>query len=107
MSVQGAGGHSGALWRVPLGFLDSFLQYRHISPEKMRTSLTLAHPELDEWTPISLSLRVAQRTSARSTVVVLRECGHFPIDEPGISDLPQGDLGDRDPAGGMMADHSG
>ncbi len=73
--------------RVPLGFLASYLQYRHVAPEKMRTPLTLAHPELDDWTPLSLSLRVAQRTSDGSTVVVLRECGHFPIEEPGISDL--------------------
>lgn len=73
--------------RVPVGFLASYLRYRHTAPERLRTPLTLVHPAHDDWTPVELSLRVLRRVAAPTKVVMLRECGHFPIEEPGITDL--------------------
>ncbi|HMR48980.1 MAG TPA: alpha/beta hydrolase [Arachnia sp.] len=73
--------------RIPLGFLASYLRYRHTPPERMPTPLTLLHPSRDEWTPVELSMRFLQRMTAPANVVLLRECGHFPIEEPGITDL--------------------
>lgn len=72
---------------VPLGFLASYLRYRHTPPEAMTTPVTLVHPSHDAWTPVELSVRVLRRISAPARLVVLRECGHFPIEEPGITDL--------------------
>lgn len=72
---------------VPLGFLTSFLTYRHAPPEDMRVPVTLAHPAKDAWTPAEISTRWLRRIAAPADLVVLRECGHFPIEEPGPSDL--------------------
>lgn len=73
--------------QVPLGFFASYLRYRHTPPEQMRTPLTLVHPNRDRWTPAELSIRFLRRVTAPATAVMLRECGHFPIEEPGITDL--------------------
>lgn len=72
---------------VSLGFLASYLRYRHVPPEAMKTPVTLVHPSKDAWTPVELSTRFFRRIASPGKVVMLRECGHFPIEEPGISDL--------------------
>lgn len=73
--------------RVPLGFLASYLRHRHLPPQRMRVPLTLVHPSRDGWTPVELSMRFLRRMTAPANVVMLRECGHFPIEEPGLTDL--------------------
>ncbi|MGK2348601.1 alpha/beta hydrolase [Actinomyces sp. W5033] len=73
--------------RVPLGFLASYLRFAHTPPEHNRTPVTLVHPARDAWTPLDLSARVLARAAGPATLVVLRECGHFPIEDPGLSDL--------------------
>lgn len=82
-----AGDPFGGGGRVPLGFLTSYLRYRHALPETMRTPVTLMHPSRDAWTPVELSMRFFRRIATPGRVVMLRECGHFPIEEPGIGDL--------------------
>ncbi|MHA6525719.1 alpha/beta hydrolase [Tessaracoccus sp. G1721] len=72
---------------VPLGFLASYLRYRHVRPAAMRTPVVLLHPSMDAWTPVELSMRVLRRLASPGRVVMLRECGHFPIEEPGLTDL--------------------
>lgn len=73
--------------RVPLGFLASYLRYRHVPPEFMEKPVALVHPNRDTWTPVKLSERFVRRIATPGRIVMLRECGHFPIEEPGISDL--------------------
>lgn len=73
--------------KVPVGFLASYLRYRHTPPESMTTPVTLVHPSLDAWTPVELSVRVLRRIAAPTKLIMLRGCGHFPIEEPGITDL--------------------
>lgn len=73
--------------RVPLGFLTSYLAYRHTPPEQMLTPVTLAHPAKDAWTPLEISTRWLRRVAAPAEVAVLRECGHFPVEDPGLGDL--------------------
>lgn len=72
---------------VPVGFLSSWVAHRHVAPEQMTVPVTLVHPTHDDWTPVGLSMRVLRRVAAPTTVVMLRECGHFPIEEPGLADL--------------------
>ncbi len=74
--------------RVPLGFLSSWLNYRHTAPEHYRGApVTLVAPAADRWTPPELSLRFLQRISAQTRAVTLDNCGHYPIEEPGLSQL--------------------
>ena len=70
--------------RVPLRFLASYLDFKHEMPG---VPITLVHPDHDEWTPVQLSLRTLKRAKGPTDVVMLRECGHFPIEEPGLSEL--------------------
>lgn len=72
---------------VPLGFLTSFMTYRHVPPQEMRIPVTLAHPARDAWTPVEISTRWLSRIAAPAELVMLRECGHFPIEDPGLADL--------------------
>lgn len=74
--------------RVPLGFLSSWMNYAHTRPEDyVAAPVTLVAPAADLWTPAELSLRVLQRISAPTSTVMLENCGHYPIEEPGLSQL--------------------
>ena len=88
--------------KVPLGFLASYMRYRHTAPENTTTPITLLHPSRDAWTPAELSVRVLSRAAGPADSVMLRECGHFPIEEPGISDLISAvaELAQHPPTGG-------
>lgn len=88
--------------QVPLGFLASYMRYRHTAPENIAVPITLLHPGRDAWTPVELSVRVLSRAAGPAGSVMLRECGHFPIEEPGISDLISAvlELAQHPPIGG-------
>ncbi|WP_280457705.1 alpha/beta fold hydrolase [Nocardia carnea] len=74
--------------RVPLGFLSSFADYRHTRPENFTAApITLVHPAADEWTPPELSIRFLERIPGRSEIVLLGNCGHLPVEEPGLAQL--------------------
>lgn len=73
--------------RVPVGFLTSFLQFEPTPGDQMRTPVTLTAPAADTWTPPELSIPWLAGISAPTSLVRLSECGHFPIEEPGLSTL--------------------
>lgn len=74
--------------RVPLGFLSSWMNYRHAAPETFDAApVTLVAPTADKWTPPELSIRFLQRISGQTELVMLENCGHFPIEEPGLAQL--------------------
>ncbi|MGC7101027.1 alpha/beta hydrolase [Amycolatopsis lurida] len=74
--------------RVPIGFLASFLAFRPTAPETFdATPVTLVHPAEDRWTPAELSIRFLNRIKAPTTEVLLDGCGHYPIEEPGLTQL--------------------
>lgn len=73
---------------VPLGFLASWMNYRHTAPESFDAApVTLVAPAADTWTPPELSIRFLQRISGPTERVTLENCGHFPIEEPGLEQL--------------------
>ncbi len=80
----------GGAARVPLGFLASYMRFKHSPPEQNDTPVTLLHPSADAWTPVELSVGILARAAGRSELAMLRECGHFPIEEPGFGDLIDG-----------------
>lgn len=74
--------------RIPLGFLRSFADYRHSIPETFTAApITLVHPAADRWTPPALSIRFLERVPGPREIVLLDNCGHFPVEEPGVSQL--------------------
>lgn len=79
----------GGAW-LPLGFLTSYLRHRHTAARTSRLTVHLMHPELDEWTPGSLSEGTLYALTGPTSSRLLRECGHFPLEEPGLQDLLQG-----------------
>lgn len=78
----------GAGGRVPIGWLSSFMNFTHTPPEDFHdTPVLLVHPAADSWTPPELSLRFLDRISAPTTAIPLENCGHFPIEQPGLHQL--------------------
>lgn len=77
--------------RVPLGFLASFLfSTPEVEPEAFRRiPVTLIHPADDHWTPPAMSLAFLERIAAPTGHVPLDGCGHFPVEEPGLTTLEQ------------------
>ncbi len=74
--------------RVPLGFVASWLTYRHTpAPRYAGPPVTLLAPAADRWTPPELSVAFLQQISAPNKAVLLQGCGHFPIEEPGLTQL--------------------
>jgi alpha-beta hydrolase superfamily lysophospholipase len=73
---------------VPLGFLTSWLRFAHTRPERFDAApLTLVHPAADTWTPPAVSLEFFGRVGGRKRAVMLDNCGHYPVEEPGIDRL--------------------
>lgn len=74
--------------RVPVGWLADFFGFRHARPEDFSdTPVVLVHPAEDAWTPPYLSLRFLARIAAPTRVEMLENCGHYPIEQPGIEHL--------------------
>lgn len=74
--------------RVPLGFLADWFTYPHSTPEQFTaTPVTLVHPAADRWTPPRASRRFLDRIAAPTRSILLENCGHFPIEEPGLTQL--------------------
>lgn len=85
--------------RVPLGFLSSWLNFTHTAPETFDAApVTLVHPGADRWTPPALSIRFLDRIAAPTRLVMLENCGHYPIEEPGLSRLVSALRGVREQA---------
>ncbi|MCV7150418.1 alpha/beta hydrolase [Mycolicibacterium pyrenivorans] len=71
---------------VPLGFVAGWMNYSHTAPESFAAApVTLVAP--DTWTPPELSIRFLQRISGPTKLVMLENCGHYPIEEPGLTQL--------------------
>jgi alpha-beta hydrolase superfamily lysophospholipase len=57
-------------------------------PEAFTASpLLLAHPALDPWTPLELSLPFFDRLACPKKLVMLEGCGHLPIETPGVEQM--------------------
>ena len=75
---------------VPLGFLASYLSHPHTAARTRPVPVHLMHPELDEWTPSALSEATLRQLPGPTSSSLLRGCGHFPLEEPGLQDLIDG-----------------
>ena len=73
--------------RVPLGFLASYLFSRpEVPPQEFcEIPVTLILPAQECWTPPEMSLDFQRHVAAPTRHVPLEGCGHFPVEEPGLT----------------------
>ncbi len=75
--------------RVSLGWMRSLLETAPlVEPEAFDAApVLMVHPGEDRWTPLHLSRPFLERVAAPTELVVLEGCGHFPVEEPGFSQM--------------------
>ena len=74
---------------MPLGFLRSYTEAPPLlAPEKFDLcEVVLAHPAEDRWTDLALSLPFFEALKVPKELVMLKNCGHAPIEQPGTDQL--------------------
>lgn len=79
----------GAGSRVQLSFLLSMMNSTPVlEPEHFNTvPVLMVHPENDLWTPVKISDRFFDKLVTSKHRVLLENAGHFPIEEPGLSQM--------------------
>ena len=80
---------AGGNW-MPAGFLRTFLTAKpEVSPEEFDSCpVLLAHPALDRWTDVSISMQFLSRISkVKASLSMLEDGGHFPIESKAIEQL--------------------
>ncbi len=80
--------------RVPVNFMQSIFSVRpDIEPENFdHCPLLLAHPGDDRWTGFESSRQFFDRIKGDKELVMLENCGHFPVEEPGITQLERASI---------------
>jgi alpha-beta hydrolase superfamily lysophospholipase len=75
--------------KMPAGFLRSILASQPlVLPEVFNVCpVLLVHPADDRWTDVSMSRPFFDRLGVPKRLVMLGNAGHFPIEEPGVSEL--------------------
>ncbi|WNG38680.1 alpha/beta hydrolase [Archangium violaceum] len=81
---------AGGTW-MPGRFLRTFLESEPLVPPESFDvcPVLLTHPADDRWTNVSLSRPFFERLRVPKRLVLLENAGHFPVEEPGISQLRQ------------------
>lgn len=73
---------------MTVAFLDSYMSYRPaVEPDAFDVCpILLTQPAADRWTPLHLSeLFVARIRRVPVRVVMLENAGHYPLEQPGLS----------------------
>lgn len=80
--------------RMPIGFMRSIFDIRpDIEPEDFdHCPILLAHPQNDRWTGVESSQQFFDRIKGEKRLVMLENCGHLPVEEPGITQLEQASI---------------
>lgn len=75
---------------VSLTFLDSYIHYKpEVAPEDFDVCpVLLTQPEKDRWTPLDLSTPFLSRIhKVPVKTVILENAGHYPLEQPGLSQM--------------------
>lgn len=77
--------------KVPINFMNSIFTVKPaIEPEQFELCpVLLAHPAADHWTHIDSSQPFFDRLKGKKSLVLLENCGHFPIESPGLEKLEE------------------
>ncbi|MEI7770355.1 MAG: alpha/beta hydrolase [Chloroflexales bacterium] len=76
-----------------LRFLDSYLRYQPaVEPDAFTVCpILLTQPDADRWTPLGLSELMLRRVrQVPVTRVMLTGAGHYPLEEPGLTQMAEG-----------------
>ncbi|RZI85344.1 MAG: alpha/beta hydrolase [Rubrivivax sp.] len=75
--------------RMPLNFMRSiFTTAPAQEPEAFDVCpVLLVHPEKDGWTDVATSQHFLERLRVEKSLVLLQDCGHFPLEEPGLTQM--------------------
>lgn len=75
--------------KVPMKFLRTFATYNPaIEFEEFdKCPILLLQPEKDAWTPLEVNQKVYDKLKGNKQIRILKECGHAPIEKPGIHDI--------------------
>lgn len=80
----------GAGSSVHLGLLCSMIEsIPAVEPEAFEIPLLLCHPEKDRWKPEWISRLFFDRIRSQKELCTLKNAGHFPIEQPGITQLEE------------------
>lgn len=81
---------AGGTW-MPGRFLRTFLESEPLVPPESFDvcPVLMAHPAEDRWTHVSVSQPFFDRLRVPKRRVLLENAGHFPVEEPGVSQLRQ------------------
>jgi alpha-beta hydrolase superfamily lysophospholipase len=74
---------------VPVHFMRSLFEATpDVEPDQFDLCpVLLAHPAADRWTTLEASQPLFDRIKVYKRLVMLDNCGHFPVEEPGVSQL--------------------
>lgn len=74
---------------MPAGFFRSILASEPLVPPEVFDvcPVLLVHPANDRWTDVAISRPFFDRLKVPKQLVMLGNAGHFPIEEPGVSEL--------------------
>ena len=83
---KGSGGSS-----VPLAFFASIMSYQAAIPPEQFTNcpVLLTQPDEDNWTPLSASAEFFDRLACEKHLVMLKDCGHYPLEAEGLRMMHQ------------------
>lgn len=86
--VVAADPFGGGRW-VPIHFMQSIFSVRPDKEPELfdHCPILLLHPGDDRWTGVASSQQFLDRVAGPKRLVVLDNCGHFPIEEPGFGQL--------------------
>jgi alpha-beta hydrolase superfamily lysophospholipase len=77
--------------KVPVNFVLSLIRHKPVTePENFSIPVLMVHPELDKWTPVEISNIFFNRIGSEKELVILKNAGHFPIEQPGLDQLRDG-----------------
>jgi alpha-beta hydrolase superfamily lysophospholipase len=82
----------GAGNKITLHFLFTMMNYEPLleAEQYNKSPILLAHPGNDKWTPLHISELFFDKINSKKYKIILENAGHFPIEEPGISQLING-----------------
>lgn len=74
---------------VALRFLRTYLSSAPaVEPEEFTACpVLMLHPVADRWTPLGLSLPFFERIAAPKRLVMLRDAGHMPVEQPALAGM--------------------